>query len=389
MENNKRIKVLHIISGYGGGISSHIRNLAKCVDSEKISFDVAGFSEYNEDFINEIHNIGGRVFTFPRPRMEGYSKFIKDIIQIMKNYGPYDMVQCHISGYRAIIFRLLCSYSGINRMVIHAHSTSNESKKGIMSKFEEKINQRVNKLIATQMASCSTEASLFAFGRSVLREGKVMHLPNSIPPEKYMVNLDTTQKIKLKKDNNIPDNTFVIGHVGRFNHPKNHMFMVEIIKRMVQKKIDFVWLFIGTGELENDVRDRIQQENLVSHVKFMGRREDVNFLYQIMDVLVLPSFNEGLPTVIVEAQAAGIPSVISANITREADMGMGMVRYVSLDENIDYWINSLIELSSIQIPSLEKRKEILNLKGFSNQSAATLYEDFVFGRKKSFSFIEA
>lgn len=388
MNSEQQMKILHIISGYGGGISSHIRNLAKTVDSSKIIFDVAGFTGYSKDFTEEIHSMGGELFTLPRPKKNGYIQFIRKTVYIIKNNGPYDIVQCHISGYRALIFRIICSYCGITRMVVHAHRSSNDNTSGFINIIRERLDRMISRLTASQMTSCSTEASIFIFGEKAVKNHKVMHIPNSIPTEKYMMDLDKKQIESLKENSCIAKDVLVVGHIGRFNYQKNHMFMVEIIKQMVKLKIEFVWIFIGAGELEKTIIKSIENKNLQPYVRFFGRREDANILYQIMDVLAVPSFYEGLPTVVVEAQAAGIPSVISTNITREADMGMGMVKYISLDEDINYWIEVLIKATKISIPKIEARRKTLEMKGFTNHAAASLYEDFVFGKRKQFNFEE-
>lgn len=377
MKKVKRTKILHIISGYGGGISSHIRNLAEAIDPDKILFDVVGFTDYTQDFIEAIYRTNGNVFTMPRPKIDGYVKFIRYVIKIIKNNGPYDIVQCHISGYRALIFRIICSYCGMKTMIVHAHSTSIDNSKIRSNIIRRLVDRRINLLAATNLVSCSTEAARFAFGDKAIKNNKVFYIPNSIAQEKYMIKLKCEEIYGLKRKINIPENILVVGHVGRFNYPKNHVFMIEIIKEMAKLEMDFVWLFIGTGELESIVKQRIHEEQLDLYVRFLGRREDVYVLYQTMDVLILPSFFEGLPTVVVEAQAEGIPSVISNSITKEVDMGLGMVKYMSLDENIDCWIDALIKVSKIVIPDTKERLEALSLKKFTNKTAASLYEDFV------------
>lgn len=376
---SKKIKVLHIISGYGGGISSHIRNLAKEIDSTRIIFDVAGFTEYSQEFIEEIQNINGKVLIFPRPKKVGYIKFLENTVKTMQQNGPYDIVHCHISGYRSIIFRLICSYLGIKTMLLHAHSSSSrEDSNTKISIIKRKLNQIISRISATKMISCSTEASTYTFGEKAVDKDTIVYIPNSIPSEKYMINLNQEEIVTIKEKHNISTSALVIGHVGRFSYEKNHIFMVQLIKRMALNNKDFVWIFIGDGDLEKNVKKLISEENLERYVRFLGRREDANLLYKIMDVLILPSIYEGLPTVLIEAQAAGIPCVISNSITREADMGMGIVKYVDLSDTLDNWLVSLREASNYKIPNMIDRQAILKEKKFTNSEAADLYQKLIF-----------
>lgn len=377
MSQQKKIRVLHIISGYGGGISSHIRNIARTIDVSKVSFDVIGFTDYSNDFNDEIAHTGGQTFTFLKPKQVGFSKFYKHAVQVMKENGPYDVVLCHISGHYALVFKAMAKQIGAKRFVVHAHKTQYDNMDGLMDKIKVRADQLFSSLTATQMTSCSSEASAFVFGDAPVKAGKVMHIPNSIPPEKYMLTLSKEEMIQMKKENGIPLDKLVIGNMGRFNLQKNHLFMVELIAYMKTQKIPFTWVFIGAGELEEQIKQQITNRDLDDCVIFLGRREDGNRLYQMMDVFVLPSFYEGLPTVIVETQAAGIQSVIADTITREVDLGLGMVTYLSLEDDLSLWAEEILKAAKRDVPLLSERQAKIDELGFSNTVAAKIYEDFL------------
>lgn len=389
MDNTKPIKVLHVMSGFGGGISSHIRNLAQVVDPNKITFDVISFTDYSEDFKNEIANINGRTFTFLKPKKVGFFKFYKDALSTIKENGPYDVMLCHTSGHYAAVFKLLSKQAKIKRFIVHAHKTQYDNMDRLKDKMKVRFDKFISTFTATQMTSCSTESSRFVFGDRVVEKNQVMHIPNSIPLEKYIYNLTEEEKLSIKKENDIPTNKLLIGNVGRFNLQKNHEFMVKLIKYLATDGVDFTWLFIGAGELEDEIKALVSKEKLEDYVLFLGRREDANVLYQILDVFVLPSFYEGLPTVIVETQAAGVPSVISDTITREVDLGLNLVSYLSLENSLEEWKEEILKLSKSEIPSAEIRRNKLNEKGFSNQVAGRLYEDFLWRKINTFKIGES
>lgn len=385
MTKERKIKVLHIISGYGGGISSHIRNLAKEINSDKITFDVIGFSDYSDEFAEEIASTDGKVFTFLKPKKYGFLKFFINGVSTIKKNGPYDYVQCHISGYLSIVFRLMTLLAGQRKMIVHAHKSQNDFMEGFKNKMITLADRIGTNISATSRTSCSTEASKFVFGDKFIDNKKIMHIPNSIPPEKYMLEYTEEQKIAMKEKLEIDINKTIFGNVGRFYHQKNHMFMVEIVEELVKLEIEFLWIFVGEGDLESKIKDEINDRNLSEYVKFLGRREDAHELYQIFDVFVMPSFYEGLPTVIVEAQAAGVPCVLSDSITKEVDLKLGMVEYISLDKHASYWATKVKEISNLSIPASEERLKHLTDNGFTNKVASKLYEDFLFKKIESYS----
>src|SRR5699024_1741356 len=161
---------------------------------------------------------------------------------------------------------------------------------------------------------------------------------------------------------------------------KNHIFMIELVKLMKIKNMPFYWIFVGTGVLYEEIKELVKKENLQDYIKVLGRREDVNQLYPLMDVFVLPSYSEGLPTVCVEAQVSGVPCGVSDTITKEIDMGLGMVCFASLLRPED-WIHAIQDTIQIIKPSQQRIREKLIEKKFSNEASAKLYEDFILGEK--------
>ena len=375
--NDEKKRILHIIPGYGGGISSYVRNIVSSIDSNKIIIDVIGFSEYSSDFREEIESKCGKLFTLPRIHKDGIFSIISFYKNVLKKEGPYCMVHCHFSGPRALFFSIISKLHGIKRFVVHAHRADDEYK-GKFSKVNLFIERVTSVLAADNLVSCSNMASRYIFGSKYVLENKVMHLPNSISVKKYCINVSNDKKDSLRNELNINNDKIIIGHIGRFNIQKNHLFMVEIIKEMKNRNLNFIWLFIGDGEELENIKKLINKNDCEDYVRFLGRREDVNVLYSIIDVIVLPSFFEGLPTVIVEAQAAGVPSVVSSNVTTEVDMKIGILKFIDLEEDLDIWIKNIVDMSKVYVPNKKNRIEYLNRRHFTSESSAKLYEDFIY-----------
>ncbi|WP_407370899.1 glycosyltransferase [Carnobacterium sp.] len=374
-------KVLHIMSGFGGGISSFIWNKAIAMDKEKIIFDIMTYDDCNFEFENDIANMGGKIFKIPNPKIVGWKPFYKAVNEVMSHSEMYEMVHSHIPGYRAIPFRLIAKKNGIKRFIIHAHTSSNPL---IPEKSIEKLNRKLNGLLATDKVSCGIKSSNYVFGEKYVKEKRIMHIPNSIDETLYFHNNQNGLMKETFFDTTSTD-TIIIGHVGRFHEVKNHAFMIQIMLQLKELNIDFLWLFIGAGDLQEKVEKEIKKNNLQNNVKFLGRRNDVYKFYNLMDVFVLPSFYEGFPTVAVEAQAAGTPAILSESITKEADLGMGLVNFYPInEESTSSWIESIVKAKTIEIPTIKERKDKIEWKKFSNSSSAKLYEEFIFQKIKHY-----
>lgn len=369
-------KVLHIIPGFGGGISSHVRNIINNINTDKAIIDVASFTNYPEFFKNEIKINKGKAFVLKNVRLANINGCIKEYITILKN-GNYDAIHIHMTDIQAAYFSILSRLMGVNRIIVHAHIANQPNSNTIVFKIKKIIKQKLTVAVASDLASCSKISSEFIFGYKNVRKDKVMHIPNSIDISKYNYILTEKEKNHYYKEFNISSNKLIIGHVGYFGYQKNHLFMLELIKRMKQRNMEFTWIFIGIGHDFDKIKLKAEIMNISDKICFLGRRSDVNKIYQIMDVSILPSHYEGLPTVTIESQIAGVNTIISDTITTETDMGLGMISRLSLSDSIDIWIDEIIKSSRRSILSIEKRIEAIEKKCFSAEKAAELYEKFI------------
>lgn len=371
--DKKAIKVLHIMPGFGGGISSHVRNIVNGIEKDKVIIDVAGFTAYPDDFIQEVCKKGGKTITLKNVRMNNLFSCINQYRRILKE-GGYDAVHVHMGDAQAFYFSFLAAVFGVKRRIVHAHIADAKESNEKLFVIKQRINQFLTVCMATDLASCSKISSVFRYGAK--RVNRVMHIPNSINADQYFQEMPYVEKMCLKESLGINDK-IVIGHVGFFGYQKNHPFMFKIAKRLKEREVNFVWLFIGSGYNFDEYAEQVKDMGLMDCVKLLGRRNDVCNLFKIMDVSVLASFFEGLPTVTIESQAAGTPTIISDTISDETDMGLGMIRRLSLNDSLDTWCDAIIELSSMVSPSTEIRKYNIEKRAFTTTTAAQLYTSFL------------
>lgn len=372
--NEGAIKVLHIIPGFGGGISSHVRNIINGINKNEVIIDVAGFTPYPDDFIKEVRDKGGKVIRLDNIRIRNLLICVNQYRKILKD-GKYDAVHIHMGNTKAFYFAFLAATFGVKRRIVHAHIADAKDSDRKIFAVKQYLNRFLTVCMATDLASCSKISSVFAYGEK--RINRVMHIPNSINAEQYFEEMSCLDKDSLKKRLGITNDKMVIGHVGYFGYQKNHPFMFKIAHRLKERQVNFVWLFIGTGNNFDEYSKMVADMNLADCVKLLGRRSDVCNLFKIMDVSVLASFFEGLPTVTIETQAAGTPTVISDAVSNETDMGLGMIRRLSLNDSIDTWCDAIIELAHMTRRSTEMRRKNIEKRAFTTVTAAQLYTKFL------------
>lgn len=320
--------------------------------------------------------MGGKIFIMKNPKKESVRDFFMEIRDFVRLNGPYEMINMHFTGYRAIPFKILALLEKNKRFVLHAHTT-----KPLASSWKNKVRKFINRRIGNQFISCGEQASLALYGEKLYLERQIMHIPNSIDVERYLgvKNLDyLRRKFSLRKTVDI-----TIGHVARVNKVKNYEFMIEIMKRLKELSVSFRWIFVGDGDYLETVRDLIADNSLKDYCVFLGRQNKLEEIYPLFDVFTLPSFFEGFPTVAVEAQAAGVPLIASGSITSEIDLGLNMLKFLPIEPtnaNINTWVNTIMEAKDLNVPDSAMRLKMLEDKKFTNQASAKLYLDFVEGR---------
>ena len=301
-----------------------------------------------DDFIKEIKELGGRCFKFKEPDFS-FSYLKQANIFFSEHFGEYVAIHCH-ALFSPFFYGKVAKKHGINHIIVHAHSSIYG--KGILRKIRNWFFIRKARRIATEKVACSAKAGTFFFGKKTMSSSGVLILNNAIDCKKYIFNSQIRQKIR--KELNIADDTFLIGHVGGFSTTKNHVFMVDLLGqlRLVDPKYQMVFVGgegIASGSTLDLVKEKTSQLNLKPFIHFLGLRKDVFEVLMAFDLFLFPSIFEGLPISLVEAQASGLHCVVSKNVTKEVDLGA--CSFIGLDEDISIWVSEIISVQPLDRPS--------------------------------------
>lgn len=357
------LRILHVVVNMNrGGAETLIMNLYRNIDKEKVQFDF--LTCRRGTFDAEITKMGGRVYQIPYITEVGPRAYAKEIEKFFTLNPAYKVIHSHLDKMSGLVLRT-AKKANIPIRIAHSHNT--ESEGGALAKiFKWYAGNYVNRS-ATHLYACSYAAAKWLFGTNAKQ---AFILKNGVETKQFRFNDSIRERIRDSL--NIHKDTFVIGHVGRFSEQKNHLFLLEVFASIHKRRPNTVLLLAGDGELREKIVDRIRSLQVQSHVRILGVRDDVPALLQAFDLFMFPSFHEGLPVTLIEAQAAGLPCVISDQITAEVDMGIERVKYLPIT-NQSIWVNHLLEIK--QIPqSREVYENALAKKGYDIKQIAKQVE---------------
>lgn len=373
-------RVLHIMSSYGGGISTFINNIASEIYKLGIVFDVVTYGECPQSFIDTIQRTGGDVYQLKNPKKEGWKQFSQSLSRVLELYD-YNTVHCHISGYRSIAYKLLVDRYTNADFIIHAHYYVEEDKLSIPQRLLHYINQQINQNLSEVFVGSSRQAVQSLFGYNIDKEAIVI-IPNSINPKDFMYDelSWSHHRNKYRRNFGIDKDTILVGQIGRLDPVKNHQWTLKIASLARDRKLNMAFVFAGAGELQADLKQSIAKADLEAYVQLIGRISPINELYPALDVVIFPSFTEGLGTTAIESQAAGVPVVLSNTIPSEVELHLNLTHRLSLEESTEIWLEKLISSAAIRDVPRGQRLRALERYNYTNMQAAKLYATFIAGK---------
>lgn len=335
------IKVLHTAPLRSGGITSFVLNVNEIINHEE-------FLIYNICFRDE------KEFSEERFISQGGIKRVIDVENI--RFKPYKMYAKYKALYKLIkvenidvfhfdtdtadqVFLAMAAKKAGAKVIYHSHNSESWRKGFIWKWFNEFCKLKMKDCVDYYLA-CSDKAAKYLFPKSIVVSGDYEVVTNGIDLSKYVYN--ETIRNEYRDKYNLTDR-YVVGHVGRFNKQKNHSFILDIFEDLLKSVPNAVLLLIGEGELENEIKEKAKNKGIDDNIIFWGRTSEVYNIMQIMDVFLFPSLYEGLPVAGVEAQASGLPLVLSDSITAELQMTEPCY-YLSLDMPINVWTDTLLSV---------------------------------------------
>lgn len=318
---------------------------------------------------SEIAKRGGEVYYLPNRVKHpiAYRSRLKQIF-IEKNY---DAVWLNVSGLTNIDALKYGKKYHVPLRIVHSHAAgftwTGRLMKYLVPLFHYK-NQLAVDRYATNYWACSEPAGRFMYPKRVW--DKILCINNAVDTEQFCPNAE--ERHRARHDLGV-ENNFVVCHAGRMSREKNQLFLLEIFNNLLAVRGDAKLLFIGDGELHEQIMEKAKELGITEHIIFTGFIEDLAPYYRASDVFCLPSLNEGLGLVVIEAQACGVPCVVSYGVPKAADI-TGCVKYLGLDQSVEEWSAALMDAATEKI---ENPAAAIKTAGYDiNHEAKKLYRFF-------------
>lgn len=340
-----------------GGTEKVVQSYFENMDTEKFQFDFIVEDGSDPIPVQNIQKFGGKIFLVPSCR--NTLKHIMALYSIMSTQ-KYAIAHCHRNTLNGMPL-LAAMLANIPVRISHSHSAPYCiccAKDGL--KYILRFSSR---MFATHFCGCSQQAARWQFGCNC------EVLPNAI--DLTLFRFSQEKRCRLRKEMGL-ENMFVLGHIGRFVPEKNHDFLLDIFSEFQKKIPNAKLLLIGEGALMEKIRKKAKKLDLQNAILFLGKRLDVADLYQVMDVFCLPSFYEGLPVTAVEAQASGLPCILSDSITKEVAL-TPFTKFCSLNKSASVWADCILSYQGKRYINAESA---LKKAGYDIQLAAKGLEKY-------------
>lgn len=307
-----------------GGAETFLMKQYRRIDREKYQMDFCVNVAERGYYDDEIEALGGKIYRIPS-KSQDFKKSLKALEEIVRENG-YESVLCSSVKPGTALELIAAKKGGAKRLIYRSSNSSVDG--GTKQKILHSTIGQLAKIVPTVKIAPSKEAAEYCFGKGCIRKGKAFLLHNGIDTDVYRYSDET--RAEMRKEFGFTDE-YVVAHVGRFSKAKNHTFLLDVFEEMLKINPDSVLLLAGIGELEDEIKQKATDRNLIDKIRFLGLRGDVPNVLCAADVFVFPSFYEGMPNTVIEAQAISLHCVISDRITPDADI-TGLVEYLPLGD---------------------------------------------------------
>jgi len=341
------VRVLHVVGRMDrGGIETMLMNLYRNIDREKVQFDFLAHYGREAAYNDEIRAMGGRIYEMPALKDENrvyywrLFSYIAALHRFFREHREYSIVHGHMTNTAAIYMPIAKKY-GVKTCIAHSHNT--HARAGLQGVLTDVLQSAICRY-ATDWFACSKAAAEWFYPKGAVEDGRVRVVPNAVDAKRFC--FDSAVRAKVRRELEL-EGRLVIGCVGRFREQKNQAFLIDVMQEILKKNPGAALMFVGDGPCEKAVRQRAAARGIEKQVMFLGSRPDVPELMQAMDVLAMPSLFEGMPVVGIEAQAGGLPLVVSDNVTEELNI-TGNVSYISLNAGPQAWAGQLLKAAGTE-----------------------------------------
>ena len=351
-----------------GGIENQLMHLLRQARKAQFQIDFTTTTDH-AFYKDEILSLGGKCIQIPPTEGKHFFRYCNAIFHVMRD-GGYDIVHSHELFHSGMVL-LTARLAGVKHRFVHAHNWCDGNNLGEKTPIKRRLyNAAMQKLIqwnATEFIACSTLAGKFLYGQKITHQENYHLVFNSVDTSKFLDQYDADETGEFTDDGWIN-----VIQVGRFSVVKNQLFTAQIAAELKQRgrKIRILCLGNDGNEYEAKVQEEICRLGIEEHMLLLGIRKDVDVLMRKSSAFLLPSQYEGMPLVLIEAQAAGLPCVVADTFSHEVDFGLRQVQWLPVSESAAFWADRLEQAVSQPRPAKEQVEAVVQQKGFDSKAFA-------------------
>lgn len=372
----RKMKVLQYFWGKldAGGAESLIINLFEKMDKNRFDVDFLVYENKTYFYNDKVKKLGGNVIALSKKE----SRFLP--IRLFKRWmnlyillkdGQYNVFHCNCDFSLKFVELFIAKKAGIKKRVCHSHNSALDTTtlKGKISYVVHMVCRPLLVYFATDLIACSEEAADWLFGQNSKKRHGAIVINNGIDAAYYEFDKGTRDTYRFKMG---VKNEILLGNIGRFTPIKNQRYLIDIIKSAKKRDLTVKAVLIGDGELLDEVKAYARESDVEDRVIFTGATKNVRDYLMAMDCFVMPSLYEGLPVSGIEAQAAGLPCVMSDTITNKLDV-TGNIKFLPLTDSANKWLEAIIVfLASF---SRKSEKKAIRTAGYDIDAIARIIEE--------------
>ena len=353
-----------------GGAETFLMKLYRKIDRTKYQMDFGVFTEEEGFYDEEIKLLGGKVHHLI-PKTKNFALYKKRLYDLVKK-EQYKYV-LRITSNAAGFYDLKIAKEAGAEVCIARSSNSSDG-----DSFKVKLINDISRFLFVIYVDVKIErsdlAAEYTFGKNATANGEVHYLNNGLDLNVYSFSEEKRKRIQGEFG---LQGKFVVGHVGRFSKQKNHEFLIDIFYELKKQKDNAVLLLVGNGELKQNIEGKAKALGIADSLIFAGIRSDVPDLLSAMDVFVFPSFYEGMPNTVIEAQATGLPCVIADTITKEAGV-TDCVHFMSLVDSAEKWVDKILESKNNNIVDRSLYSKVMKNRGYDINDVVKMFKKITF-----------
>ncbi len=362
----EKIKVLVVTATMNaGGLENQLMHLLRNADKEIFQIDFSSKVE-NSYYRKEIEALGAKYYVLPEMNKKNIFSYFREMVRIMKT-GKYDVVHSNELFHSGVVLLAAC-FAGVKCRIAHSHSIYDlddiNARRSTIRKIYSSIMRWMILQFSNVQIGCSTAAGEFLFGEKAVKKDTYHLLFNSVDTKEYLENYDKEETGEFCEADWVN-----VLHVGRVYEVKNQLFIAEIAEEFKKrdKKIRILCAGKGNQEYMEQVQAVIKSKELQKYMQMLGVRKDISELLRKSKAFILPSLYEGMPLVLIEAQASGIHCVSADTFSKEVDFGIDSVEWLPLQAGAEKWADAIE--NAIEKDRKEKT-EVVNAieeKGFDSR----------------------